>query len=218
MRPYLTAALVCLAPLAASAQDTPDARTLGWQVRGDRPSTDASVLSFVEMKPGFHITTNAFSGIMYHPRMNGMGTFEASLKVHFFPPEGTHLESYGVFVGGEDLAGAGQKYVYFLVRNNGQFLIKSRTGTETADIVPWTDHDAVKVLAADAAEGTTALNHLLVRATSERVDFLVNGTVVASRPRAELDVEGVVGIRANHRLNLHVSEIEVSEPMAPAGD
>ena len=40
--------------------------------------------------------------------------------------------------------------------------------------------------------------------------YLVNGEEVASLPRADLDVEGVVGIRVNHALNLHVSKLEVT--------
>ena len=216
MRPYLALALATLAPLALAAQSNPDARTLGWQVRGDRPTTDTSVLSFVEMKPGFHVTTKSFSGILYHPAMKGSGTFEAIMKVYFFKPQSNHNEGYGVFVGGKDLAGDGQQYVYFLLRNNGQFLIKTRNGGETADVVPWTSHEAIKVRPADAADDVTALNTLNVRATNDAVQFLVNGVVVATRPRSELAVDGVVGIRANHFLDLHVSEIEVATPGAPA--
>jgi hypothetical protein len=42
------------------------------------------------------------------------------------------------------------------------------------------------------------------------VDFMINGTKVASRPRADLAVDGVVGLRVNHNLNLHVSKLEVT--------
>lgn len=224
MRHHLIATLVCLAtctpcataPLAAQAN--PDARTLGWQVRADRPTTDPAILSFVEMKPGFHITTGKFSGIMYHPEMTGTGTFEATMKVHFFPPPGQHHEGYGLIVGGRELAGADVRYLYFLIRNSGEFLIKSRQGAETTEIVAWTSNDAIKTLPPDATGGTTALNQLTVRAAGDVVRFLVNGTVVATRPRTSLDVDGVVGIRANHNLNLHVSEIEVTTPGEPAGN
>ncbi len=137
------------------------------------------------------------------------------MKVHFFKPQSNHLEGYGIFLGGKDLAGEGQQYVYFLLRNNGQFLIKTRNGAETADVMPWTAHEAIKVRAADAADDATALNTLNVRATNDAVQFLVNGVVVATRPRSELSVDGIVGIRANHFLDLHVSEIEVATPGVP---
>ncbi|MBP1778939.1 MAG: hypothetical protein H6Q86_4950, partial [candidate division NC10 bacterium] len=32
----------------------------------------------------------------------------------------------------------------------------------------------------------------------------------ASRPRADVAVDGVVGLRVNHNLNLHVSKLEVT--------
>jgi len=38
----------------------------------------------------------------------------------------------------------------------------------------------------------------------------VNGQEVATLPRADLAVDGVVGIRVNHALNLHVSRLEVT--------
>jgi len=215
MRSCFALALLALAPLTLAAQANPDARTLGWQVRGDRPTTDTSVLSFVEMKPGFHVTTKSFSGIMYHPEMTGSGTFEAIMKVYFFKPQSNHNEAYGLFVGGKDLAGDGQQYVYFLLRNNGQFLIKTRNGAKTADVMPWTAHEAIKVRPADAADDATALNTLNVRATNDAVQFLVNGVIVATRPRSELAVDGIVGIRANHFLDLHIAEIEVATPGAP---
>ncbi len=217
MRFSLATAVLALLPAAIAAQDLPDARTLGWQVRADRPTMDPAVLSFVEMKPGFHITTNKFSGIMYHPGMNGMGTFEATMRVDFFPPESEHLESYGMFVGGKDLAEAGQRYVYFLIRNSGEFLIKTRNGAETTDVVAWTKHDAIKILPAGVAAGTTVRNALHVRATQDQVQFVINGAVVATRPRSGMAVDGGVGMRVNHRLNLHVSAIEVSAPGDPAG-
>lgn len=217
MRHLLLAAAI-LAPTALAAQANPDARTLGWQVRGDRPTTDASVLSFVEMKPGFHVTTNRFSGILYHPGMTGTGTYEALMKVYFFKPQSDHHEAYGLFVGGKDLAGEGINYTYFLIRNDGSYLIKRREGATTRDVVGWTKHEAIKVRPATAADTETALNELIVRATDDAVAFLINGTVVATRPRAELGADGVVGIRANHFLDLHVSAIEVSAPGKPAGE
>lgn len=215
MRHSLTAVLVCLAPVTLGAQANPDARTLGWQVQADQPTTDPAVLSFVEMKPGFHITTKGFSGIMYHPTMTASGTFEATMKVFFFKPQSDHHEAYGLFVGGKDLAGDGPQYLYFLVRNNGQFLIKSRNGAETADVMPWTANEAIAVRPADAPADETALNTLTIRASDDAVQFLVNGTVVATRPRTALGVDGIVGIRANHNLNLHVGQIEVTTPGEP---
>lgn len=205
-------ALVLLAlpaALAAQAPATPDARTLGWQVRPDRDNGSLATLSFVEMKPGFHVTTNRFSGIMYHPATTASGNFTATMTVHFFAPKSEHHEAYGLFVGGSNLASAEQGYTYFVIRNSGEFLIRRRTGATTLDVMPWTKHEGITVRPADAPASTTAKNVLGIVATHESVQFLINGTVVATRPRSELGVDGIVGMRINHMLDLHVSALAV---------
>ena len=44
-----------------------------------------------------------------------------------------HPEAYGVFIGGSDLQAANQKYTYFVIRQDGKFLIKRRAGNGDAD-------------------------------------------------------------------------------------
>ncbi len=213
MRLLTLALAVAALPVAMSAQ-TPapappptDARTLGWQVRADDPKADASKLSFVEMKPGWHITTGPMSGVLFHPGMTGTGNFTAQTSVYFFPPKSTHQEAYGLVVGGKDLAGAGQSYTYFLARNDGKFMIKRRDGDATSTIMAWTDTDAItKWKQGDSP----ALNVLRVEAGAKDVVFKINDAVVATRPRATTPVDGVVGLRANHFLDLHVRDLTVT--------
>jgi len=49
-----------------------------------------------------------------------------------------------------------------------------------------------------------------VVASPATVDFLINGTKVASKPRADVTADGIVGLRVNHNLNLHVAKLEVT--------
>ena len=44
-----------------------------------------------------------------------------------------HAEGYGLFMGGQALDGKGQKYTYFLVRDDGKYLIKRRDGEKTSE-------------------------------------------------------------------------------------
>ena len=211
MRYLLLAATVCTAPAVLTAQakeapKLPDARTLGWQVRADGPG-DASKLMFVEMKPGWHVTTGPLSGVMFHPGMTGTGNYAAQMAVYFFPPKSTHHEAYGIVVGGKDLVGAGQQYTYFMIRNDGEFLLKSRDGATTADIIPWTASDAITLW---KEGGPNALNVLRVEAGSANVVFKVNDVAVATRPRKDMQVDGVVGMRVNHFLDLHVRDLTVA--------
>ena len=214
MRHLLTACTLLLMPAVATAQGEraaatklPDARTLGWQFRADNASADASKLIFVEMKPGWHITTGSLSGVMFHPGKTGTGNYSAKLSAYFFPPRSTHAEGWGLLLGGKDLAGANQSYTYFLVRNDGKYMVKQRTGATLTDVIPWTATDAL-ILWKEG--GPNALNVLSVDAGADNVVFKVNDKVVATRPRKELQVDGVVGMRVNHFLDLHVNDLTIT--------
>ena len=56
----------------------------------------------------------------------------------------------------------------------------------------------------------SARNVLGIDVTTTDVAFLVNDTEVARLPRTELDAEGIVGLRINHALNVHVTSLEVT--------
>jgi len=202
-------ALALLVALAAAgtlhAQE--GQRPKSFQVRFDEPGPDSGKTSFVTMTPGWHVTSGPNSGIYYDPSWTATGNYKVETLIHLFDPPKGHAEAYGVFVGGKDLAGAGESYVYFLLRTDGQFLIKQRTGKTVKEVVPPTPNPAIKPY--DAAAKSVA-NTITVAAGPETVDFLVNGTKVASKPRAEVPADGIVGLRVNHNLNLHVSKLEVT--------
>ncbi len=40
---------------------------------------------------------------------------------------------------------------------------------------------------------------------------MVNSTEVASVPRADLPADGIVGLRVNHALNLHIDDFSVED-------
>ena len=189
------------APQAAAAQRAP--RPEGWAVRYDRANAVDSTLAFTTMAPGWHIATGP-SGILYDSTRTAEGEFAVTSEVHLFP--GQRPDGFGVFVGGRDLQGAGQQYTYFLLRRDGKFTIKRRDGAAATNLVAWTAHPAIAVH--DKAEGT--VKHVLgVDAGADTVRFTVNGTEVAALPRAVVAPDGVVGLRVNHNLNLHVTSLDV---------
>lgn len=207
-RPLFAAALFALLPGAVVGQEPELQRPEGWEVRFDRPeSSEADLEMFVAMPPGWHITTGP-SGIFWDPAQRAEGTFRLEAEIFLFDPEGRR-EAFGVFFGGRNLQGDDQAYTYFLLRDGGQFIVKERAGAEAPTIQPWTDHESVRGWA-DRDEGdATVANVLAVEARADRVHFFVNGVEVASAPRSEIPVDGLVGLRVNHRLNLHVSRLEV---------
>jgi hypothetical protein len=176
----------------------------GWQGRLDRADQKIDNLKLVAMGKGLHVTTGP-AGILWDPKQTATGQYSvtasfAQLKL----PK--HHEGYGLLIGGADLTGAAQKYTYFIVRSDGKFLIKRRLGAKTANVSSdWTEHAAVKK--PDAAGKLS--NVLTINVGPDAVVFLVNGTEVARQPVSAVDTSGVVGLRVNHNLELHVEGFSV---------
>ena len=144
--------------------------------------------------------------IAYHPDSVATGDFRIESETFLFDPEGRR-EAFGFFVGGSDLQGPGQRYTYFLLREGGEFLVKTRTGTETGEFQGWTAHPAIVSFATKPEDAGTAKNVLALEASGDQLRFFVNGEQVWSGSREGLATEGAFGIRVNHGLNLHVSTI-----------
>lgn len=178
----------------------------GWQMRLDRANADPSGISFVTMDPGWHVTTGP-SAIFWDPSRTATGQYRAEATLHLFKT-GEHNEGYGLILGGRNLDAADQDYLYFLVRQDGKFLVKHRAGAEVHTIVDWTDHAAVR---RPGADGKPVANALAVDVGAKTVDFYVNGEKVQSLDRPSyLNTDGVVGLRVNHRLNVHVEGLRVA--------
>ncbi len=185
-----------------------------WKVRLDQPNPNVTIgpdaetadIRFVNMTPGWHVTTGP-AAIFYHPASTAEGNYRAETTIHLFDP-GRRNEAFGLFLGGQNLDGDDLSYDYFLIRKTGEFLLTRRAGAETAVLQNWTKHAAVVPYGPDA-EGSVE-NTLAVEVGAETVDFYVNGEKVASKPRAEIATDGVVGLRINHGLNVHVSEFKVA--------
>ena len=202
---YLLVAVVAAAlvmPLAVRAQDG-GVTAGGWESRLDYGTDVASVLSFMSMGSGVHAKTAARgAAIFWQPSSMTKGSYTISASFTQAEPS-NHPNAYGLFFGGSDLAGANQQYSYFVIRQNGQFLIKKRMGTETPTLLDWTSHDAINEL--DAQGQST--NTLAVEVGSSQVRFLVNGTEVATQPRSAVDADGITGLRVTHFLNVHIDDL-----------
>jgi hypothetical protein len=121
-----------------------------------------------------------------------------------------YREAYGIFVGGEELAGPDPRYTYLLVRGTGEFTVRRRSGGGAETLLGWTGHPAV---AGVEVEGAEPRNTLAVEADPEETRFLVNGAVVHRVSSEEAAPYGTAGLRVNHRLDLEVETWTV-EPRA----
>ena len=195
--------LATFVPLAAQSPT-------GWKVRVDR-STEASdpdasgAIKFVTMGTGFH-ATNPQAAVYWNPMNTASGAYTLKGTFTLMRPSG-HVNYYGLVFGGSALEGAQQSYLYFVVAQNGTWLIKSRNGSATGTIAANTS-GAVKT--PDATGKST--NALEVRVAAGKVDFAVNGIVVHTEPKtgALAKTDGIYGIRVNHLLEVQIDGFGVS--------
>ena len=210
------AAALSLTSLPAAAQDDeglpfPE----GWEVRFDHEGASMDDLYLVTMTPGYHVTTGP-AMIAWHPDSVATGDFRIESETFLFDPQGRR-EAFGFFIGGSDLQGPDQRYTYFLLREGGEFLVKSRAGAQTPVVHDWTAHPAIVSYATRPEGSATAKNVLALEATGDELRFSVNGELLWSGPRGGLATEGVFGLRVNHGLNLHVTTITSASAGAGEG-
>jgi hypothetical protein len=179
----------------------------GWQLRFDRPDSDLEQVMFMTMGERLHARLGP-SAIFYRPEMTARGAFQVDAT--FTERAGERREAYGLIIGGADLQGENQRYTYFVIRQNGMFLIRQRAGAEVEDLVAWTAHEALR----QPGEDRTAENALSIVADAATVKFLANGVEVASLPRQGLDVDGIVGLRINHALDVYIDGLAVKPAAA----
>lgn len=185
----------------------------GYLVRLDSERGDLAEFRLSQREGGIGILTGP-AGITWRPEDRAVsGEFRAEATfVQYGAPVG-YREAYGVFVGGSDLQGPDQEYIYLLVRPTGDYLVKRRRGETTEVLVDWIPHPAVHRV---ATEGDEPENTLAIEVRDGQVAFRVNETEVHHMPVPEARPYGVAGIRANHRLDILVREWSV-EPIPPAG-
>lgn len=175
----------------------------GFLIRLDSGRGDVAEFQLSQETGGIAILTGP-AGIAWRPEESvTSGDFRASATfVQYAAPVG-YREAYGIFVGGSDLQGPDQEYLYLLVRPTGDYLVKRRRGETTQVLVDWTPHESVHRV---MAEGDEPENTLSIAVLGGNTVFQVNGTEVHRMPVSEARPYGVAGIRANHRLDILVKD------------
>ena len=186
-------ALMIAVPLAAQT-------SAGLQLRLDR-STDAADpddvpnVTVADVGGGFQINTGP-AVTAWNSDNTASGSYTLSGTFTLIEPSG-HVNYYGLVYGAGAMEGSGQNYLYFLVAQDGSYLVKHRAGDETThDIQGRTQHSAV---ATPDANGRS-VNALEVRVGSDATQFVVNGVVVFTAPKAGMAArtDGIWGVRVNH--------------------
>ncbi len=209
MRHFTIAALALTLAAPALAQ-APE----GWQLRIDRSTNAADPdkspdVKFAKMEPGFHVTTGP-AAVLYNPSNTASGTYTLKGTFHLMKPSG-HNNYYGLVFGGNSLDGPGQNYLYFVIGQNGTFIVKHRAGDATHDVQARTPHAAI--VKPDSVKGSSA-NALEVRVGADKIDYVINDVVVHTTPKAGMTsrTDGIWGARVNHQLDVHVTGLGVTKP------
>src|SRR6185295_18351295 len=93
----------------------------GWAARTDKDAPNN--IKFVKMGEGWHATTGS-AAVLYRDADKASGNYHVSAA--FTQSKANYPEGYGLVIGGSNLSEPSQKYTYFLVREDGNFLMKRR--------------------------------------------------------------------------------------------
>ena len=189
-----------------------------WKWRQDTPAPLAKGATiepgswvFVEMPPGWHVTTGP--GVMLYPATNGDLTGSFSLETDIFLFPGKSQEEYGVFLGGQAIDGqAAPEYLAVVLRRDGAAAVLRRSGGTTDAVADWQRHDAV---VPDKGGKDAVKNSLRVDVDATVISVSVNGAKIASVPRQDLKTDGRIGFRVGGDMNLHIATMNVTRKLAP---
>ncbi|MGH7559953.1 MAG: hypothetical protein ACRENB_02930 [Gemmatimonadales bacterium] len=214
---WMALALAGTAPLAAQSND-PDKAVAGggtvpagWTVRLDRAEGKMADVKFVPMGGGLHITLGP-SGIFYRDADQVNGSFHAVATFNQTKAP-THPEAYGLFVGGNSLKDSAQTYIYFIVRGTGDYSIRQRQGATVTNISQgnrngWSANDAVTKQDSVTGKATHKLE-ISGDAKTRKLSFSVNGKKIHEMDAPESAFKGVVGLRVNHNIDVHIDGFAV---------
>jgi len=202
---FVLAALLAIAPAFAQSPK-------GWKLRSDH-SSDASdpdapgANKFLVSGSGFH-AINPMAAVYWNPANTATGNYTLKGTFKLIKSSGFN-EYYGLIFGGSALEGPMQSYLYFMVTDDGTYLIKRRDGASTQGVSPKTPSPAVKKPDASG----TATNALEVRVMVDKIEFVINGTVVTSLPKTgpAAKTDGIYGMRINHQLDVQIDGFGVSK-------
>src|SRR5690349_14173061 len=181
----------------------------GWKVRVDRSQNaqdpdNTPNLVFKPMGKGLHVKGGPAGTFWNGTSVSGNYTLKATFNLQ---EPSNHTNYYGLVFGGSNLDGPTQAYVYFVIAQNGMFLVRQNQAGTVTDVVRRAANAAVRQPGADGK----STNALEVRVAGDTVSYVVNGTVVHSGPKGGLRTDGLVGVRVNHVLDVQFEGFEVGK-------
>ena len=215
-RPF-SVALLALALAAPFASGSPIAAQApeGLRMRVDRSVNpadpdDVPEVTVSAVPNGIRVVTGP-AVMLWRDDQRATGNYTLSGRFTLEQPS-SHRNYYGLVFGGRNLPSENQWYLYFMVAQTGHFVVINRIdNVNTNYIVSHTENAAVQ----RPDQSGRSVNELAVRVSAERIEFVVNGTVVhtAEKTGPLLDTNGNYGVRINHQLPGVVVENLTVSPM-----
>jgi hypothetical protein len=147
---------------------------------------------------------------------SGSYTVSATFTEPKYMSSNDHPHPYGIFIGGSKLDTDQATLVYCTPYGNGTFIVRGfgpavfRVGTFGRPA----PSEAVK----KAATGGSVTQDVAWVVTPEKADCKINGTVVASIPKADLvgagkleSLDGIAGIRVAHNVDVNVTNWKITK-------
>lgn len=218
----ILAAVLCVPRAgAAQAEAVRSVAGGGISVAGWQGTPDAGSLNDAKLaKEGDALRVTTGPAITYWNPAN-VATGDYTVKATFTEAKymnlNDHPHPYGIVIAGNDLGTDKQSYLYCAAYGSGTFIVRGfgPAPFQVGGRRP-TAHDAVHK-AAGAGEPVT--QEIAVSVKGDQVSCAINGTVVASYPKAELvaagkltSTDGVYGIRFAHNTDGTVTGLSVTKP------
>ncbi len=179
------------------------------------------VLNNAKLAPegkGLRVTTGPAT-TYWNPdnRATGNYTVKATFTEPLYMNLNNHPHPYGIVIAGNDLGTPNQSYIYCAAYGNGTFIVRG-FGPAAFQMGGMKPIPAASVHKAEAP-GKPVSQEIAVSVKDTTVDCSINGTTVASYPKAELvtagklkSTDGVYGIRFAHNTDAIVTGLTVTKP------
>ncbi len=210
---------VALAVCSVSAQQMEADRKVaggGITVKGWQGKVDAAAAKqgktvndskLMEMGGGLHMQVGP-AAVYWNPSNTATGEYTVKATFKETKVASDHPHPYGLFIGGSKLDSETPNLLYCVAYGSGEVLVRGFSEGKVLQVSKRAPNAAVHKAAADG--GVT--QEIAWNVTADKADCLVNGTVVASVPKAEIvgagkleSTDGVYGIRVSHNVDLMVT-------------
>lgn len=182
--------------------------------------TDAKLAT---MGGGMHVTTGPATTYWNSAtKASGDFTVKATFNEAKYMGINDHAHPYGIMIAGNGLDTEKPEFLYCAAYGNGNFIFRGFSATAARGTFSMTTGragDANAAVHKAAGKDQPVTQEIAVQVKGDKVSCVINGTEVASYPKADLigegkvkSIDGYVGVRFGHNTDAHVSGFAMTKP------